>query len=66
MMQACLVVKRHACSSGSRLKPTEPTPSSNAASWPTACHHFPGFVYAAMRLIEATAIIEVDVRPRRG
>lgn len=30
------------------------------------CHHFPGFVYAAVRLIEATAIIEVDVRPRRG
>ena len=31
-----------------------------------ACHHFPGFVYAAVRLIEATATIEVDVRPRRG
>jgi hypothetical protein len=27
-----------------------------------ACHHFPGFVYAAVRLIEATATIEVDVR----
>ena len=31
-----------------------------------ACHHFPGFVYAAVRLLEATSIIEVDVRPRRG
>jgi len=31
-----------------------------------ACHHFPGFVYAAVRLIEATSTIEVDVRPRRG
>jgi len=31
-----------------------------------ACHHFPGFVYAAVRLIEATCTIEVDVRPRRG
>jgi transposase len=31
-----------------------------------ACHHFPGFVYAAVRLIEATNTIEVDVRPRRG
>lgn len=31
-----------------------------------SCHHFPGFVYAAVRLIEATATIEVDVRPRRG
>ena len=31
-----------------------------------ACHHFPGFVYAAVRLIEATSSIEVDVRPRRG
>lgn len=30
-----------------------------------ACHHFPGFVYAAVRLIEATSTIEVDVRPRR-
>ena len=27
-----------------------------------ACHHFPGFVYAAVRLIEATNTIEVDVR----
>ena len=31
-----------------------------------ACHHFPGFVYAAVRLVEATNTIEVDVRPRRG
>lgn len=31
-----------------------------------ACHHFPGFVYSAVRLIEATATIEVDVRARRG
>jgi transposase len=31
-----------------------------------ACYHFPGFVYAAVRLIEATSTIEVDVRPRRG
>jgi transposase len=31
-----------------------------------ACHHFPGFVYAAVRLIEATGTIEIDVRPRRG
>jgi transposase len=31
-----------------------------------ACHHFPGFVYAAVRLNEATRTIEVDVRPRRG
>lgn len=31
-----------------------------------ACHHFPGFVYAAVRLIEATSTIEVDVRARRG
>ena len=31
-----------------------------------ACHHFPGFVYAAVRLIQATNMIEVDVRPRRG
>ncbi len=31
-----------------------------------ACHHFPGFVYAAVRLIEATNTIEVDVRPRRS
>ena len=31
-----------------------------------ACHHFPGFVYAAARLIEATSTIEIDVRPRRG
>ncbi len=32
----------------------------------TACHHFPGFVYAAVRLVEATRTIEVDVRLRRG
>ena len=32
-----------------------------------ACHHFPGFVYAAVRLIEATGTIEVDVqRPWRS
>ena len=31
-----------------------------------ACHHFPGFVYAAVRMLEATSTIEVDVRPRRG
>ena len=31
-----------------------------------ACHHFPGFVYAAVRLLEATNTIEVQVRPRRG
>jgi transposase len=31
-----------------------------------ACHHFPGFVYARVRLIAATNTIEVDVRPRRG
>src|SRR5450631_16911 len=31
-----------------------------------ACHHFPGFVYAPARLIEATNTIEIDVRPRRG
>ena len=33
-----------------------------------ACHQFPGFVYAAVRLLDATSIIEVDlrVRPRRG
>jgi transposase len=30
-----------------------------------ACHHVPGFVYAAARLIEATSTIEIDVRPRR-
>jgi hypothetical protein len=30
-----------------------------------ACHHFPGFVYAAVRLIQATNTIEVDVRARR-
>ena len=30
-----------------------------------ACHHFPGFVYAAVRLVEATSTIEVDVRPRK-
>jgi transposase len=31
-----------------------------------ACHHFPGFVYAAARLIESTKTIEIDVRPRKG
>jgi len=31
-----------------------------------ACHHFPGFVYAAARLIGATNTIEIDVRARRG
>jgi transposase len=31
-----------------------------------ACHHFPGFVYAAVRLVQASNTIEVDVRPRRG
>ena len=31
-----------------------------------ACHHFPGFVFAAVRRVEATRTIEVDVRPRRG
>jgi transposase len=31
-----------------------------------ACHHFPGFVYTAVRLIEATSTIEIDVRARRG
>jgi transposase len=31
-----------------------------------ACHRFPGFVYAGVRLIQATHTIEVDVRPRRG
>lgn len=31
-----------------------------------ACHHFPGFVYAAARLIELTKTIEIDVRPRKG
>jgi len=31
-----------------------------------ACHHFPGFVCGAVRLLEAISIIEVDVRPRRG
>ena len=31
-----------------------------------ACHHFPGFVYAAVQLVEATSTIEVEVRPRRG
>ena len=30
------------------------------------CHHFPGFVYGAVRLVKATNTIEVDVRPRRG
>ena len=31
-----------------------------------ACHHFPGFVYAAVRRVEATRTTRVDVRPRRG
>ncbi len=31
-----------------------------------ACHHFPGFVYASARLLEASSTIEVEVRPRRG
>ena len=31
-----------------------------------ACYHFAGFVYAAARLNQATATIEVQVRPRRG
>ena len=29
-----------------------------------ACHHFPGFVYAAARLCTTTKTIEIDVRPR--
>jgi transposase len=31
-----------------------------------ACHHFPGFVYAPARLIDATKTIEIEIRPRRG
>ncbi len=31
-----------------------------------ACHHFPGFVYAAARLCKASNTIEIDVRPRLG
>ena len=31
-----------------------------------ACYHFPGFVYATVRLIETSSTIEVEVRPRRG
>ena len=31
-----------------------------------ACHHFPGFVYAAARLCKAANPIEIDVRPRTG
>lgn len=31
-----------------------------------ACHHFPGFVYAGARLIEASKTIEIEVRPRVG
>ena len=31
-----------------------------------ACHHFPGFVYDAVRLDHATQTIEIEVRPRRG
>jgi transposase len=29
-------------------------------------HHFPGFVCAVARLIQATSTIEIDIRPRRG
>ena len=31
-----------------------------------ACHHFPGFVYEAARLIDPMKTIEIDVRPRKG
>jgi len=31
-----------------------------------ACHHFPGFVYHAAHLREASQTIEIKVRPRRG
>ncbi len=31
-----------------------------------ACHHFPGFVYASARLIEAHNTIEIEVRSRSG
>jgi transposase len=31
-----------------------------------ACHHFPGFVYAAAHLRQASQTIEIEVRPRRG
>jgi len=31
-----------------------------------ACHHFPGFVYASVRLVEARKTIEIKVRPRTG
>jgi transposase len=31
-----------------------------------ACHRFPGFVYEAARLDEATKTIAVQLRPRRG
>ena len=31
-----------------------------------ACHHFAGFVYAAVRRVEATRTTRVDVRPRRS
>ncbi|MEK6749998.1 MAG: ISL3 family transposase [Pseudomonadota bacterium] len=31
-----------------------------------ACYHFPGFVYQAATLHEASKIIEIDVRPRQG
>ena len=31
-----------------------------------ACHHFPGFVYASARLIEAHNNIEIEVRSRSG
>ena len=31
-----------------------------------ACHHFPGFVYAAARLCKTTNTIEIEVRPRQG
>ncbi|MEI2788923.1 MAG: ISL3 family transposase [Steroidobacteraceae bacterium] len=31
-----------------------------------ACHHFPGFVYEAAHLRQASQTIEIEVRPRRG
>ena len=31
-----------------------------------ACHHFPGFVYAAARLCQTTNTIEIEVRPHTG
>ena len=54
---------------GSRLNAPSTLPGELAmllARLLNACHHFPGFVYAAVRLNEATSTIEVDVRPRRG